>query len=428
MTAVKQGMTVREILAVANYRWLWLGQTVSEFGDALTHLALILLINRVTDGDTSAIAYLLIALAIPRATLGLLAGVFVDRWDRKRIMQVSDLSRAVLVLGFILVATTDNAQLGWIYALAFVHSVMGTFFNPARSAIIPNILPEKGLLAANSLSQISFVLFRVLGASAAGILVGQANAFSLIYLVDAITFVFSFIFISRIALTGRQVTAPAALDSQPARQILGQIREGIGVIFASRVLVGTIVGAGMTMLGLGAVNILMAPFIVNNLAVSETWFGAIEAVQVAGMIISGALVAVLAARLLPTHIVALGLIGVGGGIGLTFLVPNIWWLFPLLFTVGLFITPLNASISTLFQTEVADEQRGRTGAALSAMMELAGLISMFLAGTVAAAIGVRNVFALSGALTILAGIAAWLIFRGYRPVPREEVIEPELTM
>ena len=76
MSDEKQGMTVREILAVANFRWLWLGQIVSEFGDALTHLALILLINRVTDGDTSAIAYLLIALALPRATVGLLAGVF----------------------------------------------------------------------------------------------------------------------------------------------------------------------------------------------------------------------------------------------------------------------------------------------------------------------------------------------------------------
>ena len=133
MTQENQGMTIREILSVANYRWLWLGQIISDFGDSLTHLALVLLINRVTNGDTTAIAYLLIALAVPRATIGLLAGVFVDRWDRKRIMQISDLSRGVLVVFLIFVATAENAQLPWIYALAFVHSVMGAFFSPAKS-------------------------------------------------------------------------------------------------------------------------------------------------------------------------------------------------------------------------------------------------------------------------------------------------------
>ena len=332
----------------------------------------------------------------------------------------------MLVLAFIFVATTDNAQLGWIYVIAFVHSVMGTFFTPARSAIIPNILPENGLLAANSLAQISFVLFRVLGASAAGLLVSQAEAFSVIYLVDAVTFVVSFLFVSRIMLASRTVIAAPA-DTQPARQILGQIRDGLRVIVGSRILVGTLVGAGMTMLGMGAVNVLMAPFIVNDLAVSEAWFGIIEFVQVGGMIISGTLVAVLAARLLPTHIVVMGLIGVGVTIGLTSLVPNIWWLFPLLFAVGLFITPLNAAISTLFQTEVSDEHRGRTGAALGAIMELANLLSMFLAGTVAAAIGERSLFVVSGALTVFAGGAAWLVFRGYRPVQLEEPIEPEFT-
>jgi positive regulator of sigma E activity len=61
-------------------------------------------------------------------------------------------------------------------------------------------------------------------------------------------------------------------------------------------------------------------------------------------------------------------------------------------------------------------------------MELANLLSMFVAGTVAAAIGTRNLFVLSGMLTVLAGGAAWLVFRGYQPVPRGEPTEPELTM
>ena len=425
MEAEKQGMTVREILRVVNYRWLWLGQIVSDFGDSLTHLALVLLINRVTDGDTTAIAYLLIALAIPRATIGLLAGVFVDRWDRKRIMQYSDLTRGIIVLFLIFVATTDNAQIGWIYALAFVHSVMGTFFTPARSATIPNILPNDGLLAANSLSQISMVLFRVMGTAAAGLLVGQLDAFTVIYVIDAATFFLSFVFISQLALEKRPEIAKAE-GGAGVSQVLSQIREGLGIIFGSKVLVGTLVGAGITMLGLGALNVLMAPFIVNDLNVDESWFGAIELSQVAAMVISGALVAVLAAKFKATNIVAFGLMGIAVAISLTSIVPNIWYLFPLLFAVGMFSTPLNAAIATLFQTEVADEHRGRAGSALGAMIEFASLISMFAAGTVAAAVGVRNVFIIGGAITLVAAFGALLIFRGYEPAMQEPPVDMEM--
>ena len=420
MKEEKEGMTIREILAVANYRWLWFGQIVSDFGDSLTHLALVLLINRVTDGDTTAIAYLLIALAIPRATVGLLAGVFVDRWNRKRIMQYSDLSRGLLVLLLIFVATIDNAQIGWIYALAFVHSIMGTFFTPARSATIPNILPMKGLLAANSLSQISMVIFRVLGTAAAGLLVGQLDAFTIIYVIDAATFFLSFMFISQLALAKREAPAGSSLSDSPVRQITGQIREGLDIIFGSKVLVGTLVGAGMTMLGVGAMNVLLAPFIVNDLQVDESWFGAIELAQVAAMVLSGSLIAVLADRFKATNIIVSGLLGIGLTIALTSLVPNIWYLFPLLFGIGVFATPINAAIATLFQTEVADEHRGRAGSALGAMIELAGLLSMFAAGTVAAAVGVRNVFIISGTLTVLAAVGAMIVFRGYEPALPEE--------
>lgn len=72
-------VSVRDLLRITNFRWLWLGQLISDFGDAITQLTLVLLINRVTGGSTSAIANLLIALALPHATVGLVAGVFVDR-------------------------------------------------------------------------------------------------------------------------------------------------------------------------------------------------------------------------------------------------------------------------------------------------------------------------------------------------------------
>jgi MFS family permease len=88
----KTTLGMRDVLKIRNFRLLWLGQVVSNFGDSLTALALIFLVNHLT-GSTAAIAVMAIVLAVPQVVFGLIAGVYVDRMDRKRIMIGSDLLR-----------------------------------------------------------------------------------------------------------------------------------------------------------------------------------------------------------------------------------------------------------------------------------------------------------------------------------------------
>ena len=408
-----QSLTIREILALSNFRFLWLGQIISNFGDSLTYLTLVLLINRVTDGDTAAIAYLLIALALPQATIGLVAGVFVDRWDRKRVMVTSDLLRGFLVLAFLLIGTAENTNLFLLYIIAFAHSAIGAFFTPAQSAVIPLVVPKEGLLSANSLTQTSLVFFRLLGTAAAGFLVGSLDVFWPAYVVDASTFFLSALFISRVALPA--MAGVKEVGKATVSAVLGEMRAGFGLLVQSRILIGTLVAAGITMLGLGAVNVLLAPMIVNDLKVAETWFGAVELSQVVGMIISGSLVAVLAARFKPTNLISGGLIGIGAGVAFLALIQNVWHLFAVLFVIGLMSTPLNTAMATLIQLVVKNEVLGRVSAALGAIIQVASLVSMFAAGTLAAMIGVRNVFVVSGLLAIMAGLLAAVVFRGFTP-------------
>lgn len=416
-----QSMTVRQILALVNFRFLWLGQIISDFGDSLTHLTLVLLINRWTNGDTTAIAYLLIALALPHATIGLVAGVFADRWDRKRVMIFSDVIRGFLVLTFLLIGTAETLNLPLIYLVAFIHSSIGAFFTPARSAVIPLVVPKEGLLSANSLSQTSLVFFRLLGTAAAGFLVGSLDVFWPAYIADAFTFFLSAFFISRVsipAMAGVKAAGKATVSA-----VFSEMRAGMALLFGNRILIGAMLSLGITMLGLGAVNVLLAPMIVNDLNISESWFGAIELAQVAGMILSGMLVAVLAARFKPTNLISGGLIGIGIGVGLLFLIQNVWHLFAILFFVGLMHTPLNTAVATLIQLVVDNEVLGRVSSALGAVIQVASLVSMFAAGSLAALIGVRNVFVVGGMAAILAGLVALVIFRGFRP-PVTAVEEP----
>src|SRR5437016_4529008 len=109
----------REALRLPEFRALWIGQAVSQLGDGLTALAALTLVNRLT-GSTSAVATLAIVITAPQLLLGLHAGVFVDRWDRRRVMITSDLLRGLLILSLVFVR--DRGHLGWFYAIALAQS------------------------------------------------------------------------------------------------------------------------------------------------------------------------------------------------------------------------------------------------------------------------------------------------------------------
>jgi MFS family permease len=367
------------LLKNGNYRNLWLGQIISDFGDSLTMLTLLILVNALT-GSAAALATMFIVLTIPQITFGLVAGVYVDRLDRKKLMIASDVLRAAVVLGFIFVRSVDDL---WImYLLGFLQASFGTLFTPARSAIIPNVVPKEQLMAANSLSQTSRIIFGLLGTGTAGVLMGLLHQYWPAFVIDAFTFVLSAFLISRIRVPAQE---KSEAHEGSVSAIFGQLFEGMRVIAHKRVLSGVLVAAGVLMLGVGAVNVLLIPLIVNDLKFPVTWFGIIEFVQTAAMIVGGATAALLAARFKPTGIISAALVVVGVAIGFISIVGSMWHLVPVLVAVGLAVTPMQACFATIMQTSVADNLRGRVSSALNSVISTASLVSMGLAGVAAGA-------------------------------------------
>lgn len=405
---------LRELLRIRDFRYLWFAQVLSDFGDNLTALTLLILIQRLT-GSTVAIAGLMVAIALPTLLFGTLAGVYVDRIDRKKAMLVSDLLRAIVVLAFLFVRSAE--MLPAIYAIAFVQAAIGTVFNPARAALLPRIVGSERLLAANSVSQTSRIVFNLLGTGAAGILAAVGATLAPAFIVDSATFFVSFLLISRIRTEG----APEVAE-EPSK-VWAEMKAGFKVMISSRPLRAVLVSLSVTMLGLGAVNVLFVPFLLEDLLVSEAFLGAIEASQVAGMVISGTIVAVLAVRLRPSSLVSVGLVGVGVFVGAISGTGAVWQVMVLLFLVGLSVGPVQAGANTLSQTLIEDSMRGRVGGALSTLVSAANVASMGLAGVAAAAIGTRNVFLVSGGVVFLAGVLALWLFRELRDDPAR-VLEP----
>ncbi len=148
------------------FRYLWLAQVISLTGDWFNTIALVVIVNRYTDSGL-AVGGLFLARALPPFIFGPLAGVVADRFSRRAVLIVSDLLRAVVVLGYLLV---DRPERVWLaYVLSAVQFSVSTFFEPARAAIVPRLVAEAELLDANTLSSITWSAMLTLGGAIGGL-------------------------------------------------------------------------------------------------------------------------------------------------------------------------------------------------------------------------------------------------------------------
>jgi MFS family permease len=401
---------VRDLLRIADFRRLYLAQAISDIGDGMTYLALFLLVMSLS-GSTALIALVSILVALPPVTIGLFAGAWADRSDRRRIMVASDSLRAVLVLALVPAALAGSIPL--VLGLAFVQSIVGTFFSPARGALVPKTIPASGFLAASSLGQATRMVAGVIGATVTGALAAVAGVEWPVFIVDAATFVVSVLLVSRVTpAIGRPDAAAAAKirESGMARAV----RDGLGVIGRSGPLLAALAGITVTMLGVGAINVLFVPFLVRDLGGSPAWAGPMEAAQTASMILAGALMAVLAAKLRPQAIFVGSLVGVGACIALLGASPNPMVMLVMSFAVGWFVMPLQAVAMTIVAAGTTDGTRGRVGGAFNAITQTASIASMAIAGIFADVVGMRVVFYAGGAVAIVAAAVSWALFR-WRP-------------
>src|ERR1700736_2178807 len=206
------------VLRQRNFGLLWVGQNISMIGDWVLFVALPFYIYALT-GSTLATGIMFIVQTVPRLFFGSVAGVFVDRWNRKYTMVIVNLIQVLILVPLLLVRSRD---LIWIiYLCAFADSLVSQFFNPAQTAIIPMLVAEKDLLAANSLNSMSQELTRLVGPSLGGLLFGLLGVGSVIIL-DVISFLFSAALVALIVIPARQVATvqepqqPASSASSPS--------------------------------------------------------------------------------------------------------------------------------------------------------------------------------------------------------------------
>lgn len=229
----------------ANFRRLWLAQIVSEIGDWFYTLSIYTLLLQLT-GHAGSVALALVLQVIPQTFAGPTAGVVNDRIKRKHVMIAADLIRCVVVLAMLLVRSASTVWL--VYPLLLAETTMAAFFEPARSAVIPNIAASEEVLVANTLSSATWSVNLLIGASVGGVVaafLGREAAFVL----NALSFL-----ISALLIRGMHFREPHAESAPPLRfkdlVDFSPVKEGIDYIRSHPVLLPAVFAkAGELMIG-----------------------------------------------------------------------------------------------------------------------------------------------------------------------------------
>ena len=421
---------------------LWLGQTVSFVGDYFYWLAVPIMVEKLT-GSALQVGLSVIASALPMLVLGPIAGVFVDRWDRKRTMIAADLLRAGLVLFCLLVERPDQV---WIYyVVAFLMSSVSRFFYPSQNAVLPLIVANRDhLLAANGLMQIVQTAGLLIGPALAGFSIGIWGE-QVAFLADSATFLVSAAAIVTMTVPHTTAGRTAAQDMGGALgTVWGEMREGVVYLFQSRTMVGVLVCLGVVQLGLGAINVIWVPFMRRVFGLGPEGLGAVDAAQGVGMVIGGMALGMVVGRFQRRPLAGWSILFIGAMIALVGLSPT-WSLatmvpglatnapldtltagqrllhMPLMLLVysmllGIALVPAQSSLMTMMQLAVPDLKRGRVGSALNALTTAAGMLSMAAAAALGEVVALRSIYVASGAIVAASGLVGLYVL--------EEPVEP----
>jgi len=399
-----------DVLRNRDFLGLWLGQVISQTGDSFTFLALLITVNQLT-GSTASMGLMMISLTLPQLLFSFLAGVIVDRVDRKKIMILSDLLRAVLVLAFLTVRSADQVYI--FYIVGFLVSTVSVFFWPAKTAMIPRIVEgEAKLLSANALSQTSRVAAMLIGPALAGFLIAWLGT-SVAFMVDSVTYLASAIAIMTITTRGETMDQ----ERIGIKMMWQRFTEGFSYMLHNGTVSGIIVTLLVALLGVGAIEVLFVPYLQGEFGAGPEGLGFVQTAQGVGMLVGSVLIGNMASRFRLTRIVAWTIALLGVSVAACGLVSQFAFILIALFFAGLALAPLNAALSTLMQVTVPDDKLGRVGSVVDTSMTLSYLISMSGAAFLADAFGMRTIFVASGIITTLAVIPALIMMKEPETTP-----------
>jgi MFS transporter, DHA3 family, macrolide efflux protein len=381
------------------FRYLWTGQLVSTIGDALTSLAAGIIVFQFTNSILN-VGIMLMVSAAPTLVFGLIAGVFVDRFDRKAIMIVSIILRAALVAA-IPISLQLSGDIIWLYVIVLLSASVQQFFDPANDSVLPEIASDEELGAANSLMAIAQFGSTAIGFAMAGLLIGIAP--DLVFYIDAATFLFAGVMIALVKIEPMEVEEKTTVGD-----VFRNLGVGAKFIWKTPVLLSMNILRTPVMIIFGLQNVLLLPFAIDVLMASEFEYGLQEGITSVGFVLGSLLMARYADRLREGTWLVLSFLGMGVA-GLLYAVSsNIWLAIALIGVSGILNAPSFVAGRLINQRNTPREMRGRVFSTNYVVRDVVYLVGMGLAGF-ADVFDVRVMFAVSSIALIVTALAGALL-------------------
>jgi DHA3 family tetracycline resistance protein-like MFS transporter len=419
MSGTESRVGVLRPFAIRDFRLLWTGMTVSLIGDGVFIVAMAWQVYELSNRPT-ALALVGLAWTAPMVVFLLLGGVIADRFDRRRVMILSDVVRALAVGAMGLLAVTGAIELWHLYALAALYGAGDALFPPAFGATIPDLVPEHLLVQANSVDGLvrPFAM-QLVGPALGGVLVDAVGA-GTVFLLDAATFA-----VSMAMLVLMRPVPRRSRDGVASAGVLADIREGFGFVRSQVWIWGTLAAAALFLLvWLGPFEVLLPYVVKNEISGSARDLGLVFASTGLGAILAAL---VMAQRPLPrrtvTFMYAAFALSVSGPI-VYGLADSLWPMLVMGFAAGTGVAAGGIVWVTLLQRHVPGHLLGRV-TSLDWMISISLTpISFALTGPIAAALGAKETLVAAGVLGVAITLS-FLFLPGMRDLEREPRAEPE---
>jgi MFS family permease len=379
---------------------MWLAQLVSTAGSSLTDLAAGIYVYQQTN-SAFLVGVTLMVTAIPSLIVGLIAGVFVDRYDRRSVMLASNIGQAIVVSIIPFLIGVDVALL---FVALLVNAGVKQFFDPAYEALIPEIASDEELTAANAFLQIASFGSTAIGFAAAG-LIASAYSISWAFWIDALTFVFSAVCIYFIRVRSRPEGAD---DETSVAVVVTNLKLGINAIVDTPMLRNLFLLGAPVFFSFGLWNVLLLPMAIRELGATEFEYGVQEALTSVGFVAGSLFMAKYAGRLQTGLWVFIGTLGMGISGVFYGLSPTIAVGIVFVMLSGFFNSPSAVARQTLLQRNTPRELRGRVFSALFVMRDVIFLVGMAGAG-LADIVDVRVMIILASLILCVVGVVALFV-------------------
>ncbi|HCY84412.1 MAG TPA: hypothetical protein DHV36_04685 [Desulfobacteraceae bacterium] len=392
-----------------DFKLLLSGQLVSQVGDKCHMIALAFWVLETT-GSTGKMGAVLAASLIPSLVLGLFSGAVIDRYSRKAIIVGTDVIRGLVLLIFAWMMAAGQVNFTVVLVLQVILSVNGAFFDPSIPAVIPGIVGKEDLARANAMHQ-SVASFAMIGGAALGGVAVAGLGYSLVFLLNGISFLASAGFESFIRI-------PNQRDAGSGNSLVADIREGYAYLFGNQKLLVVLLMVMAIHFFVGGLEVFM-PVIANHsggpgvLGVFQAGLGG--GILVMSLLLSRFSVAGKEETTLFTSVMAMGILQM-----LAFLLPEEGVVSTLGFTICFFLwgcAMVRAAVSfkTLLQTFAGETYGGRVFAVASTVGNGSIPAAMIVFGLALEYIGAGILLPVSGLFLTGLGLAALIMIRR-RPV------------